>query len=69
MIVFKGVYHLRKHFENDINGDILFKRLSTGISNERLGLVYLKHFDRFISKLKIGVYRILIFDGYSSHLT
>ena len=47
MIIFKGAYHLRKHFDNDLDGDILFARSLTGFSNDRLALVYLKHFDRF----------------------
>ena len=69
MIIFKGAYHLRKHFDNDLDGDVLFARSSTGFSNDRLALVYLKHFDRFIKDSRKGRYRMLIFDGHGSHIT
>jgi hypothetical protein len=69
MIIFKGAYHLRKHFDNDLDGDTLFARSSTGFSNDRLALVYLKHFDRFTRESRKGKYRMLIFDGHGSHIT
>jgi hypothetical protein len=47
MIIFAGAYHLRKHFDNDMDGDILFAYSSTGYSNDKLGLVYLKYFNKF----------------------
>jgi DDE superfamily endonuclease len=69
MIIFLGAYHLRKHFDNDMDSDILFARSQSGFSNNKLGLVYLKHFDRFTKALTKGKYRMLIFDGHSSHIT
>jgi hypothetical protein len=69
MIIFTGAYHLRKHFDNNIDGDILFTRSSTGYSNDLLSLKYLGHFNRFSQASTIGRYRMLIFDGHGSHLS
>jgi len=69
MIIFQGAYHLRKHFDNDMDGDILFARSSTRYSNDKLGLVYLKHFNRFTESSTKGKYHMLIFDSYRSHIT
>lgn len=44
MIIFKGAYHIRKHFDNDMNPNTLWARSPTGFSNDRLGMVYLEHF-------------------------
>jgi hypothetical protein len=69
MIIFKGAYHLRKNFDNDLDGDILFARSESGFTTDRLGLKYIEHFDRFTKKSTIGLYRVIIFDSYSSHVT
>jgi hypothetical protein len=69
MITFKGAYHLRKYFKNDTDGDILWSRSESGFVNDKLTLVWLKHFDRFTKSCTKGRYRMLIFDGYGSHIT
>ena len=69
MIIFSGAYHLRKHFDNDMDGDILFARSASGYNNDKLGLVYLKHFNLFTESSTKGSYRMLIFDGHGSHVT
>jgi hypothetical protein len=69
MIIFAGAYHLRRHFKNDLDGDILFARSDTGYSNDKLGVRYLEHFKYFTEKHCIGKYRMLLFDGHGSHLT
>jgi hypothetical protein len=52
IIIFAGAYHLRKYFDNDMDGNTLFARSPTGFSNHRLGLVYLKHFNKVHKRLK-----------------
>jgi len=69
MIIFAGAYHLRKYFDNDMDGDTLFARSPTGFLNDKLGLVYLKHFDKFTKDSRKGKYRMLLFDGHGSHIT
>ena len=38
MITFKGAYHLRKHFDNDTDSDILWTRSNSGFVNNKLTL-------------------------------
>jgi hypothetical protein len=37
-------------------------------TNDHLRMSYLKHFDKFTKDSTKGAYRLLIFDGHSSHL-
>jgi len=69
MIIFASAYHLRKHFDNDMDSNILFACSPTGYSNDKLGLVYLKHFNKFTESLTKGNYRMLVFDGHGSYIT
>jgi hypothetical protein len=69
MIIFKGAYHLRKHFDNDINSDTLFARSLTRFSNDKLGLKYLEHFNKFTKDYVKGSYRMLVFDSHRSYLS
>jgi DDE superfamily endonuclease len=69
MITFKGAYHLRKFFKNDMDGNILFSRSDSGFVNDKLTLRWLQHFNEFTKNRTAGRYRMLIFDGYGSHIT
>jgi hypothetical protein len=69
MITFKGAYYLRKYFKNEMDGNILFSRSDSGFVNDKLTLRWLKHFNDCTEKQTMGRYRMLIFDGYGSHIT
>jgi hypothetical protein len=69
MLIFKGAHHLHKYFANDIHGDTLFGRSESGFTNNKLTLAWLKHFNQFTEKRTVGQYRLLIFNGYGSHIT
>jgi hypothetical protein len=69
MIIFVSAYYLRKHFDNDIDSNILFAYSSTGYSNDKLRLVYLKHFNRFTELSTKSNYHMLIFDKHGSYVT
>ena len=69
MIIFASAYLLQKHFDNDIDSNILFACSPTGYSNDKLGLVCLKHFNKFTESSTKGSYCMLIFDRYGSHIT
>ena len=68
IIIFKGAYYLRKHFQNDIDSDTLFARSLTGFLNNKLRLKYLEYFNRFTKDHIKGVYCMLIFNGHRSYL-
>ena len=69
MIIFAGAYHLRKYFENNIDGDIFFAWSPTGFSNNQLGLAYIQHFDQFTKDSRKEKYQILLFNNYGLHIT
>ncbi|KAI0993422.1 hypothetical protein K3495_g14762 [Podosphaera aphanis] len=69
MIIFKGAYHLRNNFDNNMDPDILWARSESGFTNDRLGLKYLENFDLFTREKTVEAFRLLIFDGHGSHLT
>ena len=69
MITFKGAYHLRKFFKNDIDGNILFSRSDSGFVNDKLTLQWLQHFNKFTKNQIVGQYQILIFDNYELYIT
>ncbi len=55
--------------ENDLDEDILLETSPTGYSHDELALQWLKHFEIHSRKSQVGVWRLLILDGYGSHLT
>jgi hypothetical protein len=69
MLIFKGVYYLRKHFNNNINRDVLFTQLDSGFLNNKLALKWLYYFKKFTIKRTKGQYRMLIFDKHGSYIT
>lgn len=69
MLIFKGAYHLKKYFDNDIDGNTLFARSETGFTNDILTMAWIRHFEKFTQPRAVGAYRMLIFDGYGSHIT
>jgi hypothetical protein len=69
MIIFANAYYLQKHFNNNIDNNILFACLLTRYSNNKLRLVYLKHFNKFTESLTKGSYCILVFNKHSSYVT
>ena len=70
MIILPGVQIKEKWaLENDLDDDILFAVSSTGYSNDDLAIDWLKHFDKHSAKGQIGAWRLLILDGYGSHMT
>jgi hypothetical protein len=68
MIIFKGVYHLRGHFQKELDGGIYFARSPKGYTNNRLGLKYLRHFYKYCPPSRLGAYRVLNFNRHGSYL-
>ena len=55
--------------ENNLDEDILLATSPTGYSNNKLPLRWLEHFEIHSRKSQVGFWRLLILDGYGSHLT
>ena len=68
-IIYKGrVYISAQYEEGDIpyNWKLLVSK--NGQTNNALGLKWLKYFNTYIKACQVGVYQLLILDGYKSHL-
>ena len=68
MLILTGKVHLER-FYRDLQGQVLVGLSETGYSNDELALEYIYHFDRQSQKSQKGGHRILLCDGYKSHLT
>ena len=68
MLILTGKVHLER-FYRDLQGQMLVGLSDTGYSNDELALEYIYHFDRQSQKSQKGGHRILLCDGYKSHLT
>jgi len=67
-IVVKGKYHLLSWY---INGEFLkdwrIHTSNNGWTTNKIGLDWIKHFNKSTKGCTTGVYRLLILDGYESH--
>ena len=69
MLILKGDILLEKHFENDLENDMLLATSLSGYSNEGLAMKYLIYFHNNTFKKTKGKWWILIFDGHSSYVS
>ena len=54
---------------NNFSDDTSFNTSNSSYSNDNLAMDWLKHFEKQNAKWQIELYRFLIMDGYSLHLT
>lgn len=54
---------------NDLSDEISLSVSDSGYSNDSLAMAWLRHFEKHSAKGQMGLYRLLIMDSYSSHLT
>jgi hypothetical protein len=67
-IIFAGVYHLSTWYEEeDIPSDWAIAVSEKGWTINKLGVEWLRHFNRHTRDRTVGTYRLLILDGYESH--
>jgi hypothetical protein len=67
-IIGAGQYHLANWYrECNLQGNWVVATSPNGWTNNKLGLEWLKHFDRSTANRSTGPYRLLILDGHESH--
>jgi hypothetical protein len=67
-VIGSGQYHLANWYrECDLPGDWVIATSPNGWTDNKLGLEWLKHFDRSTSKRSNSRHRLLILDGHESH--
>jgi hypothetical protein len=69
LIIIKGVVVQARWFHDLKEGDIAIGVSDSGYSNDLLSFQWLQHFNRLSKRTQQGTYRLLIMDGYDSHLT
>lgn len=69
-LILRGKHTLHKWaIHNDLSDEISLSTSDSGYSNDRLAIDWLKHFEKHSARGQVGLYRLLIMDGYGSHLT
>jgi hypothetical protein len=69
MLILSSTQHLEKwFFDGGLEDKTLVAVTETGYTNDDILLQWFEHFDLFSSKRLVGVWRILVSDGYGSHL-
>jgi len=70
MIIVPGVIHQQPWYTGtSIPDDYLVGTSETGYTNDELTMKWLQHFQRFSYQRLRGPYRLLLLDGFGSHLT
>jgi hypothetical protein len=69
MLILSGSIMLQKHFDNDLDNNILFEITHFSYSNAILSVEYIKYFNKITAKLIVKKHRILIFDGAGSYMS
>jgi DDE superfamily endonuclease/Tc5 transposase DNA-binding domain len=55
-------------FLDQVPDDYVYATSETGYSNDELNLEWLDHFEKHTKNKRLGAYRMLISDGYNTHL-
>lgn len=67
-LIVQGVNHLANWYsETDLPHDWVIKPTNNGWTDNKTGLVWLKHFDKHTAARAKGPYRMLVLDGHESH--
>ena len=68
MLILPGKNHLEKWYD-DLGDNVLVGVSDSGYTNDELSYQYIQHFHRQSKKTQVGAHRILLCDGYGSHIT
>ena len=70
MLILKVTQYLFQWYTHtEIPGDYLLGVSDMGYSNDELALDWIQHFDNYSRQYQRGAWRLLLFDGFGSHLT
>jgi DDE superfamily endonuclease len=68
VVILKAASLLEKWVIDELSSDTVITHSNTGYSNDTINLEWLKHFDRTTKKSQQGLYRLLLLDGFTSHI-
>lgn len=67
-VIVKGQRHTKKEFiEDGFSSQTSVGKSESGYLNDELMMEYIKHFDNATNNRRAGKWRLLLFDGLSSH--
>jgi hypothetical protein len=70
LLILKAKQHLHQWYNHtEIPGDYYLGVSDTGYTNDELSIAWIKHFNKFSSRLQKGAKRLLLFDGFGGHMT
>ena len=69
ILILAGKQHLDNWFQESLEPNTFWGVSDTGYANDDLCEAWIKHFDQFTKNKRVGVWRMLLFDGYDNHLT
>jgi hypothetical protein len=70
MLILKATQHLFHWYTHmHIPDDYFLDVSETGYSNDELALDWIQHFNQYSTRSQRGAWRLLIFNGFGSHLT
>ena len=69
LIIIKGKVILHRWFADIMDDDYLIGVSDSGYSNDVLFFQWLQHWEAMSKRTQRGEYRLLLLDGYDSHLT
>jgi hypothetical protein len=69
LIIIKGIVIQARWLADMQDGDIAVSISKSGYSNDLLSFQWLQHWNRLSKRTQQGIYRLLIIDGYKSHLS
>ncbi len=69
-LILQGKHTLHKWaLHNNLSDETFLATSDSRYSNDGLAMDWLRHFNKHNGKCQVGLYRLLIMDGYGSHLT
>jgi hypothetical protein len=68
MLIIPAKRHLARWYD-DLGADVLVGVSDSGYTNDELSYQWIRHFHRESKKTQVGAHRILLCDGYGSHIT
>jgi hypothetical protein len=69
LIIVQGIVIQERWFHGIKSGDIAITVSDSGYANDYISFLWLQHFNTLSKRHQQGEYRLLILDGYDSHLT
>jgi DDE superfamily endonuclease len=68
MLILKASSLLEKWVIDELNNNMALAYSETGYSNDDINLAWLRHFDKATYIKVRGQFRLLLLDGFSSHV-